>query len=188
MTASSTARSGLAFLAAALVAVSPLAQADPAARTLDMAAFDQLKALAGRWEGTMEAPASGEARIEFEVTSNGRALLERQFGGTAHEMITVYALAHDRLIAHHFCAMGNQPAYRLAEGSTPRDIRMEFVGGTGLDPDTDHHANGERIEVLGPDELRVEFEFRTGKEPPTSAAMRLRRVDSPAAAEAAAPP
>jgi uncharacterized protein YndB with AHSA1/START domain len=72
--------------------------------------------------------------------------------------------------------MGNQPAYRLADASTPRDIRMEFVGGTGLDPQKDHHANGERIEVVGPDELRVEFQFRTGQEPPTSAAMRLKRV------------
>ena len=149
------------------------AQADPAAPTLDSAAFDQLKALAGRWEGAMEAPATGAALIEFEVTSNGRAIIERQFGGTAHEMITVFSLAHDRLQANHFCAMGNQPAYRLAETSTPRDIRMEFVGGTGLDPQKDHHANGERIEVVGPDELRVEFQFRTGQEPPTSASMRL---------------
>jgi hypothetical protein len=187
MVGSSIVRFALAsFLA--LAAVLSVAQADPAAQTVDMAAFDQLKALAGRWEGTMEAPASGVATLEFEVTSNGRALLERQFEGTPHEMITVYALAYDRLIATHFCAMGNQPAYRLADGSTPRDIRMEFVGGTGLDVDTDHHANGERIEVLSPDELRVEFAFRTGKEPPTSAAMRLRRVKSPATAEAAASP
>jgi hypothetical protein len=167
-------RAWLAFAAAALMA--PAAQGDPAAQTVDIAAFEQLKALAGRWEGTMEAPATGSALIEFEVTSNGRAVLERQFGGTSHEMITVYSLAYDRLQANHFCAMGNQPAYRLADGSSPRDIRMEFVGGTGLDPATDHHANGERIEVVGPDELRVEFQFRTGHEAPTSAGMRLRRV------------
>lgn len=163
-------------LCAVMFAVGSVAQADPAAQTLDIAAFDQLKALAGRWEGTMEAPATGAAAIEFEVTSNGRAIIERQFGGTSHEMITVFSLAHDRLQANHFCAMGNQPAYRLADASTPRDIRMEFVGGTGLDPQKDHHANGERIEVVGPDELRVEFQFRTGQEPPTSAAMRLKRV------------
>ena len=164
----------LAFAAAALMV--PAAQGDPAAQTVDIAAFERLKTLAGRWEGTMEAPATGSALIEFEVTSNGRAVLERQFGGTSHEMITVYSLAYDRLQANHFCAMGNQPAYRLADGSSPRDIRMEFVGGTGLDPATDHHANGERIEVLGPDELRVEFQFRTGHDAPTSAGMRLQRV------------
>ena len=163
-------------LCAVMFTAGSAAQADPAAPTLDIAAFDQLKALAGRWEGAMEAPATGAALIEFEVTSNGRAIIERQFGGTAHEMITVFSLAHDRLQANHFCAMGNQPAYRLAGASTPRDIRMEFVGGTGLDPQKDHHANGERIEVVGPDELRVEFQFRTGQEPPTSASMRLKRV------------
>jgi len=174
-------RAWLAFAAAALLA--PSAEADPVAQTVDIAAFEQLKALAGRWEGTMEAPAEGAASIEFEVTSNGRAVLERQFGGTSHEMITVYSLAYDRLQANHFCAMGNQPVYRLSDGSSPHDIRMEFAGGTGLDPQSDHHANGERIEVTGPDTLRVEFQFRTGQEPPTSAGMRLQRVKSPAPAQ-----
>lgn len=179
MAACSFLRSVKSFATCALLlCAGSVAHADPAAQTLDMAAFDQLKALAGRWEGAMLAPASGAASLEFEVTSNGRALIERQFGGTSHEMITVFSLAHDRLQANHFCAMGNQPAYRLAEGSSPRDIRMEFVGGTGLDPATDRHANGERIEVIGPDELRVEFQFRTGQEPPTSAAMRLKRVQA----------
>ena len=174
-------RAWLAFAVAALMA--PAAQADSAAQTVDIAAFEQLKSLAGLWEGTMEAPASGPASIEFEVTSNGRAVLERQFGGTSHEMITVYSLAYDRLQANHFCAMGNQPAYKLADSASPRDIRMEFVGGTGLDPDKDHHANGERIEVVGPDELRVEFQFRTGHEAPTSAGMRLHRVKTPVPAQ-----
>lgn len=181
MTGLQVPRAWLAFAAAALVA--PVAQGDPAAQTVDVAAFEQLKLLAGRWEGAMEAPATGSALLEFEVTSNGRAVLERQFGGSSHEMITVYSLAYDRLQANHFCAMGNQPAYKLTEGSSPRDIRMEFVGGTGLDPATDRHANGERIEVVGPDELRVEFQFRTGNEAPTSAGMRLQRVKTPAPAQ-----
>jgi hypothetical protein len=181
MTGLQVPRRWLAFAATTVVALS--VQADPAAQTVDVAAFEQLKALAGRWEGTMEAPASGAASIEFEVTSNGRAVLERQFDGTAHEMITVYSLAYDRLQANHFCAMGNQPAYKLSDGSSPRDIRMEFVGGTGLDPQSDHHANGERIEVTGPDTLRVEFQFRTGLEPPTSAGMRLQRVKPAAPAQ-----
>ena len=76
-----------------------------------------------------------------------------------------------------------KPAYKLSDGSSPRDIRMEFVGGTGLDPQSDHHANGERIEVTGPDTLRVEFQFRTGLEPPTSAGMRLQRVKPAAPAQ-----
>ncbi len=167
------------FGLAAAVLLAPAAWGDSAAQTVDIAAFEQLKSLAGRWEGTMEAPAKGAALIEFEVTSNGRAVLERQFGGSSHEMITVFSLAYDRLQANHFCAMGNQPAYKLADGSSPRDIRMAFAGGTGFDPATDRHANGEHIQVLGPDELRVEFQFRTGQEAPTSASMRLQRVQTP---------
>ena len=141
-------RAWLAFAVAVLIA--PAAHGDPAAQTLDIAAFEQLKALAGRWEGTMEAPATGSASIEFEVTSNGRAVLERQFGGTSHEMITVYSLAYDRLQANHFCAMGNQPAYKLADGSSPRDIRMEFVGGTGHEAPTSASMRLQRAKAPAP--------------------------------------
>jgi len=154
--------------------------ADPSAQTLDMAAFDQLKVLAGSWQGQLATANDMPVTVEFEVTSNGRAVLERQFAGTTHEMVTMYYLAYDRLQATHYCSAGNQPAYKLAQGSTPRDIRMEFAGGTGFDPATDQHADGERIEVLGPDQLRVEYQFRKGLDPPTREHLLLTRATAPA--------
>jgi hypothetical protein len=152
------------------------AHADPAAQTLDVAAFEQLKSLAGRWEGRIDDAEHKLAAVEYEVTSNGRTVIERQFPGTGHEMVTVYYLAYDRLQATHYCAMGNQPAYKLASASTPLNIVMEAAGGTGFDPERDQRANGERIEIVSPSEIRVEFQFRTGNEPPTSARLLLSRV------------
>ena len=163
------------------------AAADPSAQTLDMAAFDQLKVLAGNWQGRLATSNDMPVTIQFEVTSNGRAVLERQFAGTTHEMVTMYYLAYDRLQATHYCSAGNQPAFKLAAGSTPRDIRMEFAGGTGFDPATDQHVDGERIEVLGPDQLRVEYQFRKGTDAPTREVLLLSRAAAPIPPAAATP-
>jgi hypothetical protein len=182
-----TLRAGLtasAFLSATVLGFP--AHADPAAQTLDIAAFEQLKSLAGRWEGRIDDAEHRLAAVEYEVTSNGRTVIERQFPGTGHEMVTVYYLAYDRLQATHYCAMGNQPAYKLASASTPANIVMEAAGGTGFDPERDTRANGERIEIVSPGEIRVEFQFRKGNEPPTSARLLLSRV--PARAPEPVPP
>lgn len=166
--------------------VTSFAAADPGTQTLHMAAFEQLKTLAGSWQGPLASSSdASRVTVEFEVTSNGRAVLERQFAGTAHEMVTMYYLAYDRLQATHYCAMGNQPAFKLASRSTPRDIVMEFAGGTGFDPATDQHVDGERIEVLGPDQLRVEYQFRKGQDAPTRQQLLLTKASAPTAAPAA---
>lgn len=165
--------------------VAPAAVADPGAQTLDTAAFEQLKTLAGSWQGRLAGSSEKPVTVEFEVTSNGRAVLERQFAGTSHEMVTMYYLAYDRLQATHYCAMGNQPAFKLAPRSTPRDIVMEFAGGTGFDPATDQHVDGEHIEVLGPDQLRVEYQFRKGLDAPTQQQLLLTKASVPPTAPAA---
>jgi hypothetical protein len=165
--------------------VAPAAAADPGAQTLDVAAFAQLRELAGRWQGHAAGSSATPVTFEFEVTANGRAVLERQFAGSPHEMVTMYYLAYDRLQATHYCALGNQPAFTLASRSTPSDIVMEFAGGTGFDPATDQHVNGEHIEVLGPDRLRIEYEFRKGTDAPTREQLLLTKAPVPAAAPAA---
>jgi hypothetical protein len=170
------AQAGWATLCTAICLASFAAAADPAATTLDRAAFEQLKGLAGTWQGRVATSGDAPVTVEFEVTSNGHAVLERQFAGSSHEMVTMYYLAYDRLQATHYCSAGNQPAFKLASDSTPRDVRMEFAGGTGFDPATDSHVNGERIEVLGPDQLRVEYEFRSGQQAPTSQQLLLQRA------------
>lgn len=177
--------SGWAVLGATGLAAA-FAVADPAAQTLDQAAFDQLRSLDGRWEGELTTSKGSPVAVEFEVTSNGRTVLERQFAGSPHEMVTVYYLAYDRLQATHYCSAGNQPAFKLAADATPRDIRMDFAGGTGLDPATDSHVDGERIEIVGPDELRVEYRFRQGSAAPTREQLLLKRA-APVAAAAPAP-
>jgi hypothetical protein len=165
----------LALAGVAIATASP-ASADPPGQVLDQAVFDQLKALAGRWEGRVDDATGTPVALEMAVTSNGHAVLERVFAGSPHEMTTVYFLANDRLLATHYCSIGNQPGFALADTSKPTDIVMELAGGTGFDPKTDQHAHGVHLQVIGPDRLRVEWQFRKGDADPTYTRMTLSRT------------
>lgn len=77
-------------------------------------AFEQLKALAGKWSGTSQmGPDRAPAEVTYEVVSANSTVMERLFPGTPHEMISMYHLDGGRLLMTHYCAQGNQPRMRL---------------------------------------------------------------------------
>jgi hypothetical protein len=92
-----------------------------AARTTP--AFDQLKALAGHWEGTN--PAGKKVDVSYEVISNGSVLMERLHPGNEPDMITMYSLEGDRILVTHYCSMGNQPTMQTA-ASPAANGKLDF--------------------------------------------------------------
>ncbi|HET8945687.1 MAG TPA: hypothetical protein VFQ07_01785, partial [Candidatus Polarisedimenticolia bacterium] len=125
------------------------------------AALEQLKELAGTWEGTTPAPEGMATRSIFAVTAGGTAVMETQFPGTGHEMLTLYFLDGPDLRATHYCAAGNQPHMKLdTRASAPGDLRFAFDGGTNFDPKKDMHIHSVRY-VFGADgALHEEWEYR----------------------------
>lgn len=117
--------------------------------------FDQIKALAGTWEGKA---ASGEAvKVTFRVTANGSAVMsEIMVNGQnkSEDMISMFNMDGDRLLMTHYCAAGNQP--RMVADAAPdgKSIAFEFLDATNLEgpqaghmhhvifsmPDADHHS------------------------------------------------
>jgi hypothetical protein len=160
--------------ALALATVVPAQAETPAGA--DAAAYEQLKSLAGQWVGKVADESAMDVEVRYEVKSGGKAVIEHLFPDTPHEMVTVYFLASGRLQATHYCSIGNQPAYRLAAGSTPADIRMEFAGGTGFDPQADQHAHGVDIQAKDADHIEVEWHFQKGTQPAGSKRMLLARA------------
>jgi hypothetical protein len=162
----------------ALAGAGPVCVAEPAvpAASADAAAYAQLKSLAGLWAGKVADESGMDVQVRYEVKSGGQAVIEHLFPGTPHEMVTVYFLASGRLQATHYCAIGNQPAYRLGAGSTPTDIRMELAGGTGFDPQADQHAHGVEIQTQDADHIAVEWHFQKGTQPTGSKRMLLARA------------
>ncbi len=118
------------------------------------ATYEKLKALAGAWTGKMEDPLDGPpVTVRYEVASNGKAIIEYQNPGESYEMVTVYYLANGKLQATHYCAAGNQPAYKLDDKSTADLALFAFAGGTGFDPDKDGHVHQGEIRFLSPDRI-----------------------------------
>jgi hypothetical protein len=122
------------------------------------AAFKRLTTLAGTWKGQIAGEHKDDknkddadrhpdkASVTYKVTGAGSALVETQFPGQAHEMVSVYHLDGDDLRMTHYCAARNQPHVKLdREKSTPDHLIFVFDGGTNLDPKKDMHIHGLEI-------------------------------------------
>jgi hypothetical protein len=106
------------LLTAALLALSSLAFAQSKAQK----SYDQLKTLAGSWEGTMDGK---PMQISLRVTSMGHALMhEMKMAGRPDDPITMFYVDGDRLLLTHYCDAGNRP--RMEATITPDGKTVDF--------------------------------------------------------------
>lgn len=149
---------GLALWAAGAARAADPAQGGVSGRQ----AFERMKALAGEWQGTVMTREGPPATVRYEVVSGGHAVMERLFPATDHEMVSVYHLEGEELIATHYCAMGNQPRMRFDQGSQT-ELSFGFAGGTNFDPKTDMHIHSARYTFPDPDHLQAEWAVYQGE-------------------------
>ena len=100
--------------------------------------FDELKTLAGSWEGhvtTLPPQAEIEDKlmqVSLRVTSMGNAMVHEMSGaGRPDHPVTMFYLDSDRLLLTHYCDAGNRP--RMA-GKMSRDgktVDFEFLDVAG---------------------------------------------------------
>jgi hypothetical protein len=70
--------------------------------------------------------------------------METMFVGQPHEMINMYSVDGDSLIATHYCSGQNQPVLKLnAEKSTADQLVFDFVKVTGAN--TKSYINGVQL-------------------------------------------
>jgi hypothetical protein len=97
------------------------------------AGFENLKSLAGEWEGTAnEGGKEIPVNTSFRLVSDGSALLNDLMGGTPHEMVTMFHMDGSELMATHYCAAHNQPRFLMVPTSDPHVIDFEFKDATNL--------------------------------------------------------
>ena len=105
------------------------------------AAFERLKGLAGTWDATMLAPDGEKTTVEYRVSANGTVVQETMFVGAPFEMINMYTVEGDTIVATHYCSGDNQPRLRLnAEKSKGDQLVFDFVDVGGKN--TKSYING----------------------------------------------
>jgi hypothetical protein len=105
------------------------------------AAFAKIKSLAGKHDVNLMTPDGEKSTIEYKISANGSAVFETMFAGQPHEMITVYTVDGDSVLATHYCSGGNQPIMRLnLAKSTDEELVFEMERITGKV--TPNHING----------------------------------------------
>lgn len=166
------ARAAVLVSAAALAACSsappaPAATASSSVAPVDAkAAFAKMKGLAGTWEGGIGKPDGPKGQVVYRVTGHGTAVMETQFPGTPHEMVTVYHLDGNDLVLTHYCAAGNQPRMKLVR-ATDAELEFDFTGGANLDVSKDFHMHSATIRFVAPDRIESTwFGWGDGKPDP----------------------
>jgi hypothetical protein len=94
--------------------------------------FDQIKTLAGSWEGHVttippKPDTEGKAvQLSLRVTSMGHAMVHEMTGaGRPDDPITMLYLDGDRLLLTHYCDAGNRP--RMTGKMSPDGKTVEFT-------------------------------------------------------------
>jgi hypothetical protein len=120
------------MLSVVLMSLSTVAFAQTDAQKSDaQKSFDNLKALAGGWQGhvtTVPQKAEIEGKlmqVSLRVTSMGNALVHEMTGaGRPDDPITMFYLDGDRLVLTHYCDAGNRP--RMAGKMSPDGKTVDF--------------------------------------------------------------
>jgi hypothetical protein len=110
------------------------------AQTTAQRSFDQLKSLAGSWEGKNSH--GTHLTVTFRDTAGGSALLSEVNGHGRENMVTIFYLdGPSHLMLTHFSAAGNQPRMTGSTSADGKTITFEFRDATGLkDPEAGHMA------------------------------------------------
>jgi hypothetical protein len=145
----------LMWVVLALVTTTALAQSDA------QKSFDQLKSLAGSWQG--KNPQGRPVQVSYRVTAGGSALMSEIEG--EENMITMFHLDGDRLLMTHYCGAGNQPRMKASASPDGRTITFEFLDATNLPTPQTGHMHRVVFNLIDANHHSEEWTFRNhGKE------------------------
>jgi hypothetical protein len=173
-----------ALLAAVAVLGAPAAQAGSPGETAKPAVakapasgrLDVIKKLAGEWvEVGADGNPTDKVVATYRVTAGGTTVEETLFGGTDHEMVTLYHLDGEDLVLTHYCVLGNQPRMKADRQPEPNKLIFRCIGGTNIKSERDEHMHQATLVWKDDNRLSSEWvEFKDGK-PAMTVAFNLAR-------------
>jgi hypothetical protein len=120
------------------------------------ASFEQLKSLAGQWEG--KANGDQTVAVSFRVTAAGTALLSEITG--KEDMISMIHMdGPGRLLLMHYCTAGNQPRMLATVSPDGRVFVFDFLDATNLARADDGHMKRVVISIIAANHHTEEWVF-----------------------------
>jgi len=90
--------------------------------------------------------------ITVRLTGDGSAVMHWMGAGSPYEMVTMFHMDKEDLLATHYCAAHNQPRMQALPSTQANQLEFEFKDGTNIRPgdgymrhltitfvDADHH-------------------------------------------------
>jgi hypothetical protein len=140
----------------ALVAMASAALAGD--KTKSEQAFDRLTSLQGEWKGETGGV---NTTLIYTLTANGSALMEQCRPEKGPEMITMFTVDGDHLIATHYCSARNQPQMATSPiTDAQKPLEFSLVRVTGLQSPDDFHNTGLTVIQEDNDHLTQEWSYQ----------------------------
>jgi hypothetical protein len=149
--------------------------------------FEQLKSMAGKWEGKLTTVPSmpemegAKPEITMRVTSRGNALVHEMKGSGADDdpikndhPVTMVYLDGEQLYLTHYCDAGNRPRMVARTPADGKKIEFDFVdvaGGTQYG-----HMHHAVFTIIDADHHAEDWTFMMPGDKPMQAHMDLQRV------------
>lgn len=100
-------------------------------QTAAQKSFDQIKSLAGSWEG--KTSDGKPVQVSFRDTAGGSALMSEIHGHGPENMISMFHLdGPNRLMLTHYCGAGNQPRMLASTSADGKTVTFDFFDGTNI--------------------------------------------------------
>jgi hypothetical protein len=176
-----------AIVLVSVIAWSLLAGAEdkPAAiRSAAQPAFERIKALSGEWQIMPAKDEKGNSTDEHEphsgtvtykVTAGGSAVLETMFGGTDHEMVTMYYVDGDDLALTHYCMLHNRPKMRAEKRSSLDKIVFKCQEEENAKIESEDHMHAATFTFVNADHLKTEWVLYKEGQPDSTHSFELAR-------------
>ena len=131
--------------------------------------FELVKELVGTWQGNKQVLDGQEIiTVEYTVTANGTAVIERLYPGTSKEMVSVYSQDGHQMVMTHYCLLGNQPRMRTSSPVTGNSITLSYIDGTGMRSLHDKHMHELTLTLIDDRQMHQEWTvFENGRETAT---------------------
>jgi len=117
------------------------------------ALFAKIKSLAGDWIAT-KGEHKDEVALSVRVIAGGSAVVETEFPGGEHEMISVYHRDGNDVVLTHYCMLGNQPRMKVKAGDQDDTLVFEFAGATNLGSKNDAHMHEGKLKFVDGETIR----------------------------------